>query len=83
VLADEMGKAEGDDFKNLKDFKNFISIKREPSAITAMSTICLLFIVILICSIIGLIFNYMEVGTINKNILQLQKLTLETEMVTP
>jgi hypothetical protein len=65
----------------LKDFKNFISIKNEPSAITALSTICLLFILILSASIVGLILNYLEVSTVNRNILELYKLTLQSEMV--
>lgn len=34
-------KSESDDLKNLKDFKNFISIKREPSAIRFISLICI------------------------------------------
>lgn len=34
-------KSESDDLKNLKDFKNFISIKREPRAIRFISLICI------------------------------------------
>ena len=69
--------------KNLKDFKNFISIKREPSAITAISAICIIFMLITAGAIIGLIFNWRQITTLNSNALSLYRLTLQTEISTP
>lgn len=71
-----MNKNETDDMKNLKDFKNFISIKREPSAITALSTICMFFMIIIAAAIIGLILYWLQILTLNYNAMSLYKLTL-------
>ena len=69
--------------KNLKDFKNFISIKREPSAITAISTICMFFMIVIAGAIIGVIVYWLQFLTLNSNALSLYQLTLQTEISTP
>ena len=78
MLMDETGKNQADDYKNLKDFKNFISVKREPSAITAISTICYVFLLLLISGITGLILNTIHAAVANENAFSLFELTLET-----
>lgn len=78
LMFGEVLKNEGDDLKNLKDFKNFISIRREPWAITALSTICLLFILILACSVIGLVVNFLAIVQNSNNVLELYQLTLQS-----
>lgn len=83
MQPDDFMKNEADDFKNLKDFKNFISIKRQPSAITALSTICLLFILLLFFSIVGLVINNFDILKDNQSILELHELTLGSEMSCP
>lgn len=78
LMFGEVLKNEGDDLKNLKDFKNFISIRREPWAITALSTICLFFILILGCSVIGLVVNFLAIVKDSSNVLELYHLTLQS-----
>lgn len=76
-------KNEADDFKNLKDFKNFISIRREPSAITALSTICLLFIIIFTSCLLGLIANHLDLSENTQNAIKLYELTMNSELACP
>lgn len=80
---EDLVKNEAEDFKNLKDFKNFISVRREPSAITALSTICLLFIIILTSSVMGLIVNHLDLSTNTQNALKLYELTMNSEIACP
>lgn len=48
-------KTENDDFKDLKDFKNFISIKSEPSAISIINNICCVLMFVIASCIITFI----------------------------
>jgi hypothetical protein len=82
-MMEENAKTDSDDFKNLKDFKNFISLKSQPSAITALSTICLFFVLLISSSTIGLIVNWYNIITINQNMMNLSQLTLYSELATP
>ena len=53
-------KAENDDFKDLKDFKNFISIKSEPSAISIINNICCVLMFVIASCIITFIVIWLS-----------------------
>lgn len=83
IPAEDVNKFESDDMKNLKDFKNFISLKTEPTVITVISTMCKIMLLVLACLIVGLLVNWNMVGTLSHRMIEVNKYTLREEVALP